>query len=300
MKHNSSRTQFSDHFFLQSFSRELQLFFEEDDLYKNAFLLQTLPQTMCKVELRIKSNLVLCGLPYFVSAFQYVAGHEVLHYHQLAEQEGKNFQKGDVIHFEMPFHILLLGERVALNLLQRASSIATFTGQFVNALTPNPHGIKILDTRKTTPGLRTLEKYAVRMGGGHNHRFSQADCFMIKDNHKFQFGNLEKAVEYFRSLGHAYQSLIVEVHSFEELAKAVELKLPHVMLDNFSLDMIGKAIEIKPNFMTYEISGGVTLANIHQYNLAGVDGVSIGALTHSAPHVDLSLKYFPIQSESSR
>ncbi|MDO9183703.1 MAG: carboxylating nicotinate-nucleotide diphosphorylase [Bacteriovorax sp.] len=265
---------------------DIARFFEEDDLQGNAYYLSELPERIVECHLKIKSDLRLCGLPYFIAAFNFLGGN--LNYEQFKKHEGKEFTKGEVISFSLPFSIALTGERVALNLLQRASAVATYTSEFVN-LARSSH-IRILDTRKTTPGLRSLEKYAVRVGGGFNHRFSQADVWMIKDNHKTYFGGLRPAWEFFQKMQTHYQSIVVEIHSLEELKLAIELGVKHVMLDNFSLETIKKAIDLKTAGMTIEISGGVKLNNIEQYFIKGVDAISIGALTHSAPHVDLSMK----------
>ncbi|MDD4975978.1 MAG: carboxylating nicotinate-nucleotide diphosphorylase [Bacteriovorax sp.] len=265
---------------------DLARFFEEDDLQGNAFYLRELPETAVECQLKIKSDLLLCGLPYFVAAFNFLGAN--LNYETFKKYEGKNFGKGEIISFSLPFSIALTGERIALNLLQRGSAVATFTSQF--ATKASPHNIRILDTRKTTPGLRSLEKYAVRVGGGFNHRFSQADVWMIKDNHKTFFGGLKPAWDFFQNMQTHYQGIVVEIHSLDELKLAIELGIKHVMLDNFSLDGIKKAIDLKKAGMTIEISGGVKLDNCKQYFISGVDAISIGALTHSAPHVDLSMK----------
>lgn len=265
---------------------DLARFFEEDDLRGNAFYLRELPTTLVECELKIKSDVTLCGLPYFIAAFHYLGGD--FNSELLKKNEGHFFKRGEVLSFTLPFSIALTGERVALNLLQRGSAIATFTQQFVAKA--SPHNIKILDTRKTTPGLRSLEKYAVRVGGGHNHRFSQADVWMIKDNHKTFFGGLKPAYEFFQKMQTHYQNIVVEIHSLDELKIANYLGVKHVMLDNFSLENMKRAIDMKKDGMTYEISGGVTLQNCEQYFLKGIDAISIGALTHSAPHVDLSMK----------
>ena len=265
---------------------DLKRFFDEDNLQGNAYYLQELPETVVECQLKIKSDLVLCGLPYFVEGFNYLGAN--LDYKILKKYEGKFFSKGEIISFSLPFSIALTGERIALNLLQRASAVATITSQFVQKAAP--HNIRILDTRKTTPGLRSLEKYAVRVGGGFNHRFSQADVWMIKDNHKTFFGGLKPAWDFFQKMQTHYQGIIVEIHSIEELKLAVDLGVKHIMLDNFSLEDIKKAGLLKKAGMTFEISGGVTINNCEQYFVDGIDAVSIGALTHSAPHVDLSMK----------
>jgi len=270
----------------KSLEADLARFFEEDDLQGNAFYFRDLPQSEVQCQLKIKSDLLLSGLPYFVGAFNYLGAN--LKYEDFKIHEGKKFVRGEVISFNLPFSIALTGERVALNLLQRASAVSTFTQKFTNLATP--YNVRILDTRKTTPGLRSLEKYAVRVAGAYNHRFSQADVWMIKDNHKTFFGGLEPAWNFFQNLQTHYQSVVVEIHSLDELKMALDLGVKHVMLDNFSLEDIKSAITLKGAGMTIEISGGVNLNNCEQYFINGVDAISIGALTHSAPHVDLSMK----------
>lgn len=265
---------------------DLARFFEEDDLRGNAFYLRELPEKTVECQLKMKSDVLLCGLPYFVGAFNFLGAN--LNFDTFKKFEGRPMAKGEVISFALPFSIALTGERIALNLLQRGSAVATFTKKYVELATP--HNIRILDTRKTTPGLRSLEKYAVRVAGGYNHRFSQADVWMIKDNHKTFFGGLAPAWQFFQKMQTQYQGIIAEIHSVDELRLAVELGVKHVMLDNFSVEDIKKAVGMKKNGMTVEVSGGIRLDNCEQYFLKGVDAISIGALTHSAPHVDLSMK----------
>jgi nicotinate-nucleotide pyrophosphorylase (carboxylating) len=269
---------------LNSLKSEMEVFFKEDALFENAFYQQQLPNEIVNCSLKIKSDMVLSGLPYFVSAFNFLGAE--LSMNDFREFEGKFFKAGEVITFTLPFSLALSGERVALNLLQRASSISTLTSKFVK----KSQDIKILDTRKTTPGLRTLEKYAVRIGGGYNHRFSQSDSWMIKDNHKNYFGGLRGAYHFFQSMQTFYRPIVVEIHSLSELEEAISLGIKHVMLDNFKLADILQAVKIKSPEMTIEISGGVNLENIESFLIKGIDAISIGALTHSAPHVDLSMK----------
>ena len=279
--------------FEKSIEADLERFFAEDDLASNIFYLQSLPNTIVECQLKIKSDLILCGLPYFVTAFNMLGAK--LNEDSFRKLEGTHHKKGDVISFQLPFSSALSGERVALNLLQRASAVATFTEKFVAKA--QKHNIKILDTRKTTPGLRSLEKYAVRLGGGYNHRFSQSDAWMIKDNHKTFFGGLAPAFEFFMKMQTHYQNIIVEIHSMEELELAQELGGRHVMLDNFTYDQVRSAVEMKKPGMTYEISGGVNLDNIEHFCIEGIDAISVGALTHSAPHVDLSMKIKGMKKE---
>jgi nicotinate-nucleotide pyrophosphorylase (carboxylating) len=269
-------------------------FFAEDDLQGNAFYLNQLPEEVVECILKIKSDVLLSGLPYFIGAFNYLGAN--LDYNEFKKHEGKTYKKGETITFKLPFSIALTGERVALNLLQQSTRISTFTKSFVEKAEASK--IKILDTRKTTPGLRMIEKYAVRTAGAYNHRFSQADAWMIKDNHKTFFGGLKEAWVYFQSMQTFYQNIIVEIHSIEELALAFDLGVKHIMLDNFSPADLRKAIEIKKDGVTYEVSGGVSLSTLESFLLPGIDAISIGALTHSAPHIDLSMKIKKIQAGS--
>ena len=275
---------------------DIERFFQEDDLQGNAFYLRELPGSIVECQLKIKSDLLLSGMPYFVAAFNYLGAN--LNYETFSKYEGVQFTRGEVISFCLPFSIALTGERIALNLLQRASAVASFTALFASKA--ESHNIRILDTRKTTPGLRSLEKYAVRVGGGFNHRFSQTDVWMIKDNHKSFFGGLKPAWEFFQKMQTHYNGIVVEIHSLLEFELALDLGVKHIMLDNFSLADIKKAVELKKSDMTIEISGGININNCEQYFISGVDAISIGALTHSAPHVDLSMKIKKLDSSASK
>lgn len=271
-------------------TKRIESYFEEDDLYRNAFYNQNLPKDLVECELKIKDDLLLSGLPFFIEVFENLSQEKFHEKKEFLFFEGQSFLKTDniVLKFMLPFNVALNGERLALNLLQRSSAISTFTKKFVDLNTIST--CRIIDTRKTTPGLRALEKYAVRVGGGLNHRFGQSDMWMIKDNHKTFFGGLEKAYIYFKSMGGAYTPILAEIHSLEELNQALELGIKHLMLDNFSADDITKALNVKKPNMTYEISGGVTLENFSEYLKEGIDFISIGSLTNNAPRVDLSLK----------
>lgn len=267
---------------------DIKRFMEEDDLSRNAFYVTNLPSEKVTCHLKVKSALRLAGMPFFVEVFRYLSGNDNL-LEELLSYEGRDYESPDVITFELPFDLALTGERLALNLLQRASMIATYTKKFVDKTENYP--IKILDTRKTTPGLRSLEKYAVRMGGGQNHRFGQADMWMVKDNHKKILGGVSGAVKFFKDQGLFYTNIEVEVHNLAELKEALDLGVTHIMLDNFSPADIDVARDLKRPGVTFEVSGGVSLSTIDQYLRAGVDAISIGALTYGAPPVDLSLKF---------
>jgi nicotinate-nucleotide pyrophosphorylase (carboxylating) len=189
---------------------------------------------------------------------------------------------------------ILKAERTALNFLQRLSGVATLTRRFVEAVRGT--GVVILDTRKTTPGLRVLEKYAVAVGGGTNHRFGLFDMYLVKDNHLRLAGGIGEAVRRIRGKK-SDLPVEVEVRTLDEVKEACDAGADRVMLDNMSVDDVRKACEImksaragssgkKPEL---EISGGVDLADVRDYALDGVDYISVGALTHSAPALDISL-----------
>lgn len=268
---------------------QIQNWLEEDDLTRNYYYTRSLPTHPVKLELKIKSHLVLSGLDYLAATFTQLGSENDFSF--LNEFEGKSFAQGDVITFPelMPFNLAVTGERLALNLVQHASSISTWTKKHVELA--HDHGINILDTRKTTPGLRTLEKYAVRMGGGFNHRLGQTDTWMIKDNHKTSLGGLKGAWHFFKGQGAFYNNIVTEIHSLEELQEAKEIGITHVMLDNFSPELVKEAIKIKSPNMFFELSGGLTLSSIPQYLIPGVDALSLGSITYSAPRVDISLKF---------
>lgn len=275
----------------ESLRKSLSYFFEEDDLLRNTHYLNSLPNEIVECHLKIKDDLVLSGLPFFFETFNYLLDNSI-DYQEYLAFEGKSYRRDEKkeIIFELPFSVVLTAERIALNLLQRASAIASYTKKFVDIA--KNYQIEILDTRKTTPGLRFLEKYATQTGGAKNHRFGQMDVWMIKDNHKEILGGLERAQAFFKDMHTFYQPIVCEIHSLQELEEAKKLKLKHLMLDNFTPSEIKKAIELKEDNMTYEISGGINLKNLEDYCIRGVDAISVGSITYNAPHVDLSLKYF--------
>jgi len=277
-------------FVIHSLEAQVRQWLEEDDLTRNFYYSKSLPATPVKPFLKIKSPLILAGVDYFQATFA-ALGIEAKVFEKLNELEGKSFKGNEVIEFThaIPFSVAVTGERLALNLLQHASSIATWTAKHVEIA--NKKNIKLLDTRKTTPGLRSLEKYAVRVGGGYNHRLGQTDSWMIKDNHKSSLGGLAGAWKFFNDQGAFYNSIIVEIHNINELKEAIELGVRHMMLDNFSPEQIGEAVKLKTQHMTFEVSGGINISNLESYLIEGIDAISMGALTYSAPRVDLSFKF---------
>lgn len=183
---------------------------------------------------------------------------------------------------------LLKAERVALNLVQRLCGIATLTARFVDKVKPLP--VKILDTRKTTPGLRMLEKYAVRTGGGHNHRFNLADGVLIKDNHIQACGSIKNAVAKMREKIPHTMKIEVEAASIEQVRECISCSVDIIMLDNMDTGKMREAVKLVGGRALLEASGGVNLDNVRQIAETGIDFISVGALTHSAPACDISMR----------
>ena len=184
---------------------------------------------------------------------------------------------------------ILSGERTALNFLQRMSGIATYTNEMTRMLEGT--GIKLLDTRKTTPNMRIFEKYAVRAGGGHNHRYNLSDAVMLKDNHIDAAGGVAKAIQMARDYASFVCKIEVETENLDMVREAVEAGADIIMFDNMSPELMAEAIKIIDERAKTECSGNITKENIETITKLGVDYVSSGALTHSAPILDISLKH---------
>ncbi len=232
----------------------------------------------------LKEDGIIAGLNMIKEGYQlFDSSIEV----KLHVNDGDDVKKGDIIATACgPISYLLSGERVILNLLQRMSGIATLTNKAVNVL--NSNHTRICDTRKTTPGLRMLEKYAVRCGGGYNHRIGLYDAVMLKDNHIVYAGSITKAVQTMRrKLGHMIK-VEVETESLEEVMEAIEAKADVILFDNTPPDMVKKYVSMVPEGIITEASGGITLDNLVQYRDTGVDYISLGMLTHSVTALDIS------------
>ena len=204
--------------------------------------------------------------------------------------DGKAFRKGDVLaRIKGPTVSLLKAERTALNFLQRLSGIATATRRFVDAVAGTK--ARILDTRKTTPGLRLLEKYAVRMGGGTNHRLGLSDMVLIKDNHLRHVGTITEAVRRARARVPAGVKVEVEVTTVDEAREALAAPADIIMLDNMPLEGMKAAVALDAGRVPLEASGKITLERVREIAATGVDYISVGALTHSSPALDISLEF---------
>lgn len=235
--------------------------------------------------IKAKEGGVLAGMPFAIRVFELLGDIKLIY----AKTDGESFQKGETLMtLEGPAQVLLKGERTALNILQRLSGIATLTNKMVKELEGT--NIELLDTRKTTPGFRYFEKYAVKVGGGKNHRFGLYDMVLIKDNHKKVAGSLREAVRRVKQMvGPAYR-VEVEVESLEELSEALSCEVDVVMLDNFSPEDVKKAVNMVRGKVKVEVSGNITPENIKEYAIEGVNYISCGFITHSARWIDMSMK----------
>jgi len=189
-----------------------------------------------------------------------------------------------------PAQTILKGERIALNFLQKMSGITTTTYQFCQEVKDFP--VRITDTRKTTPGLRILEKYAVRIGGGYNHRFGLYDAVLIKDNHLAIAGGVKAAISSVRKRISHTMKIEVEVENLSQLQEALEMQADIIMLDNMDLDIMRKAVKMAKNKALIEASGGITLEKVKEIAQTGVDLISVGALTHSVKSLDINMEIF--------
>lgn len=235
-----------------------------------------------------REPLVLCGLAVIDAVFRLTAPDvRVIH----RAKDGDRLEVGAVAaEVEGPARGILLGERVALNFVQRLSGVATQTRRYVDAL-PAGSRTRIADTRKTTPGLRALERWAVRCGGGHNHRDDLSSAVLIKDNHVAAAGGVKIAIERARAYAPHTSRVECEVDSFPQLEEALAAGADVILLDNFDDDAVARAIELARGRAILEASGGITLARIASLGALGIDVISSGALTHSARAVDLGLDW---------
>lgn len=232
-----------------------------------------------------KRDGVVAGLDAAATVFELVDPRIVWH---TALEDGFKVSAGEALAtVSGPARGILTSERLALNLLQRLSGVASLTSRFVAAVAPHP--VAVLDTRKTTPGLRWLEKRAVRAGGGQNHRFALYDGVLIKDNHIIAAGGVRQAVQAARRGAPHSVQIEVEVETLAQIDEALEAGAEALLLDNMTPDQLRVAVARIANRAWCEASGGITLETIAEVAATGVDAISVGALTHSAPAMDISL-----------
>jgi nicotinate-nucleotide pyrophosphorylase (carboxylating) len=233
-----------------------------------------------------RSRLVVCGGAVFGRVFERVDPAARV---STRMKEGAVAEQGDALWVvEGTARALLAGERTALNFAQRMSGVATTARAYVDALPKGSRAI-ITDTRKTTPGLRPLERYAVRTGGAHNHRNDLSSAVLIKDNHIVAAGGIERAIERARARAPHTSRVEIEVQNLDELARALDARADVVLLDNFDVELLKEAVGRTKGRAVLEASGGVTLETVSKIAETGVDVISVGALTHSAPAADIAL-----------
>ena len=239
-----------------------------------------------EVDLICKQDGVIAGLQVFERVFQLLDGETKAEFFC---KDGDAVKSGELLgKVTGDIRVLLSGERVALNYLQRMSGIATYTRSVADLLAGSK--TKLLDTRKTTPNMRIFEKYAVRVGGGYNHRYNLSDGVLLKDNHIGAAGSVTKAVRMAKEYAPFVRKIEVEVENLDMVKEAVEAGADIIMLDNMSAEEMREAIRIIDGRAETECSGNVTKENIGRLTALGVDYISSGALTHSAPILDISLK----------
>ena len=240
-------------------------------------------------DLIAKEDGIICGTEVFKRVFILLDENTEVVFSD-GIHDGSAVKKGDLLaRLKGDIRVLLSGERTALNYLQRMSGIATYTRRVVNAL--DDPSIQVLDTRKTTPNMRIFEKYAVRVGGGHNHRNDLSDGVLLKDNHIGAAGGVKEAILAAKAYAPFVRKIEVETESIDMVKEALSAGADIIMLDNMSLDEMKEAIALIDGKAEVELSGNFTLDNIERIRGIGADFVSCGALTHSAPILDLSLKH---------
>ena len=239
-----------------------------------------------EVDLICKEDGIICGMDVYERVFKILDENTIV---EKYVNDGDAVKKGELMaKVKGDIRVLLSGERVALNYLQRMSGIATYTNQVASLL----KGSKtvLLDTRKTTPNMRIFEKYAVKCGGGQNHRYNLSDGILLKDNHIGAAGSITKAIEMAKAYAPFVRKIEIETETLDQVEEAVEAGADIIMLDNMDVETMKKAVEIIDGRAKTECSGNVTKENIKNIIDSGVDYVSSGALTHSAPILDISRK----------
>ena len=238
------------------------------------------------VDLIAKEDGVIAGLDIYARVFTILDEKTEIDFHC---KDGDEVKKGDLMATVTgDIRVLLSGERVALNYLQRMSGIATYTRQVAKLLEGS--NVTLLDTRKTTPNCRVFEKYAVRVGGGCNHRYNLSDGVLLKDNHIGAAGSVTKAVQMAKAYAPFVRKIEIEVETLDQVREAVEAGADIIMLDNMTPEVMKQAVELIDGRAQTECSGNITKENIQKIREIGVDFVSSGALTHSAPILDISMK----------
>jgi nicotinate-nucleotide pyrophosphorylase (carboxylating) len=248
------------------------------------------PDVFGRAHIEAREPCILAGMAAAALCFEFTADASdgMLEFKEVVG-DGSRVAEGDVMaRIEGPLAPILTAERTALNLLARLCGVATITRRYVDAVAGTE--ARIVDTRKTTPGLRSLQKYAVLVGGGSNHRFGLDDGILIKDNHLVAAGGVTEALR--RARGSAPHGLRIEVEvaTLKELKEALDEDADAILLDNMGLETVAEAVRVNAGRALLEVSGGINLETVRSYAMTGVDLISVGALTHSAPSIDLALE----------
>lgn len=245
------------------------------------------PQHQSRANIIARQDMVICGLDIARKVFQRIDTDMKI---SLQVKDGDWVESGsNVIELEGSTISLMTSERIALNFLKRLSGIATLSRTYADAASASGTKVRIVDTRKTTPGWRSIEKYAVRCGGCSNHRASLSEHVMIKENHITAAGSLTKAVELAHEFAPHLAKVEVETENMDDVREALDAGAEVILLDNMSIDDIKQAVKLINHRAIVEVSGGITLKTIADYVSSGVDVISVGALTHSAPAADFSM-----------
>ena len=269
----------ADHLIMEALKEDIT----SEDITTNAVMREACPG---EVQLICKQDGVIAGLEVYKRVFELLDEKTEVEFYVKEGDVVKNKQLMGVVRGDI--RVLLSGERVALNYLQRMSGIATYTRSIVDLLEGSK--TRLLDTRKTTPNMRVFEKYAVKVGGGCNHRYNLSDGILLKDNHIGAAGSVAKAIEMAKEYAPFVRKIEIEVENLEMVKEAVEAGADIIMLDNMTPDEMREAIKIIDGRAQTECSGNVTKENVARLVSVGVDYISSGALTHSAPILDISMK----------
>ena len=269
----------ADHLIMEALKEDIT----SEDITTNAVMREACPG---EVQLICKQDGVIAGLEVYKRVFELLDEKTEVEFYVIDGDVVKNKQLMGVVRGDI--RVLLSGERVALNYLQRMSGIATYTRSIVDLLEGSK--TRLLDTRKTTPNMRVFEKYAVKVGGGCNHRYNLSDGILLKDNHIGAAGSVAKAIEMAKEYAPFVRKIEIEVENLEMVKEAVEAGADIIMLDNMTPDEMREAIKIIDGRAQTECSGNVTKENVSRLVSVGVDYISSGALTHSAPILDISMK----------
>ncbi len=266
--------------------KKLEEFLLEDIGYKDITTDNIGNHKIIEATIIAKEDIIVAGVEFATEVFKILDEETQVVF---KVEDGESVKKGEkIIVFQANSSAVLKGERTALNILQRLCGIATNTRKYVEKISDTK--AKLLDTRKTTPGFRAFEKYAVSIGGAYNHRFALYDMVMIKDNHISLVGSIKEAVSQVKKKVSPVVKIEVEVSDLKQFEEALDTEADIIMLDNMSVDQIKKAVDINRCRKQLEVSGNITLDNIRQVALTGVDFISSGSIIHSSRWMDISLR----------